>query len=157
MQGLMIVLTKERGCRIEEQSGKPLAYVDYIAVAPWNHQLQQRKIGEEAVYRQVGQALMMVAIQISRDCGYRGRIGLHSLPQTESFYSARCGMVEMGLDTFSTLDGAYSLRYFEMTPDIADAFAGKRDEPPGTAAANPAERTSGSDFDRSGPADEVRS
>src|SRR5216683_1044698 len=34
MQGLMLVLTAGKDCRIESQKGKPMAYV-HLAAAPW--------------------------------------------------------------------------------------------------------------------------
>src|ERR1700733_11593510 len=36
MQGLMLVLTAGKYCRIESQKGKPMAYVHFRAAAPWN-------------------------------------------------------------------------------------------------------------------------
>ena len=111
-QGLMrIDLTK--AARAPEQKGKPLVYVDYLEVAPWN----RPDLGQAVRYKGVGTALMVAAIAFSEQEGFKGRIGLHSLPQAESFYRDRCGMIDLGPDA------AYqNLKYFEMTPDQAKAF-----------------------------------
>jgi hypothetical protein len=61
---------------------------------------------------------MAAAIQLSIDEGNLGRIGLHSLPQADAFYS-RCGMTDMGPDTNYP---KFPLRYFEMTETQASSF-----------------------------------
>lgn len=111
-QGLMRVdLTKT--AQASTQKGKPLVYVDFLEVAPWNWPAQ----GQAVRYKGVGMALMVAAAALSEQEGFRGRIGLHSLPQSESFYRDRCRMIDLGPDA------AYqNLRYFEMTPDQAKAF-----------------------------------
>lgn len=111
-QGLMRVdLTK--AAKAPVQKGKPLVYVDYLEVAPWN----RPDLGQVVRYKGVGTALMVAAIAISEQEGFKGRIGLHSLPQAESYYRDRCGMIDLGPDA------AYQeLKYFEMTPDQAKAF-----------------------------------
>lgn len=60
---------------------------------------------------------MVAAIAFSEQEGFKGRIGLHSLPQAENFYRDRCGMIDLGPDATYQ-----NLRYFEMTPDQAKAF-----------------------------------
>ena len=61
--------------------------------------------------------LIATAVQLSLEEGFRGRIGLHSLPQAETFYATNCGMTDLGKDTKKE-----GLRYFEMTPAQAAAF-----------------------------------
>ncbi|MDE2362149.1 MAG: hypothetical protein KGM42_05675 [Hyphomicrobiales bacterium] len=64
----------------------------------------------------VALALLTGAVARSREAGFKGRLGLHSLPQADSFYR-RIGMIDLGLDS------AYqNLRYFEMTIEQARAF-----------------------------------
>jgi hypothetical protein len=111
-QGLMRVdLT--RTAQAPVQKGKPLVYVDYLEVAPWN----RPDLGQAVSYKGVGTALMVAAIALSEQEGFRGRIGLHSLPQAESFYRDHCGMIDLGPDaTYQNLS------YFEMTPDQAKVF-----------------------------------
>ena len=68
-------------------------------------------------YRGVGSILIRVAIALSEDLGFRGRLGLHSLPQADGFYADTCNMVDLGVDR-----DYHNLRYFEMTPECAQAF-----------------------------------
>jgi hypothetical protein len=101
-----------RACREPSQRGKPLVYVDYLEVAPWN----RPDLGAPQRLRGVGSALITAAIALSHDEGFKGRLGLHSLPQADSFYR-RIGMIDLGPDS------AYqNLRYFEMTVEQARAF-----------------------------------
>jgi hypothetical protein len=113
MQGLMLVLTVGKFCRLEVQKGKPLIYVDYIATAPWNSPdvvLKPRFSG-------VGKVLIRTAIQLSEEDGLRGRIGLHSLPQSEWWYRDVCKMTEIGHDK-----SYQNLNYFEMTTEQSAMF-----------------------------------
>jgi hypothetical protein len=110
-QGLMIV-NLSKGCRIPEQDGKPLVYVNYLEVAPWN----QRPIESiKPRFSGVGSLLLRVAIETSLQNEFRGRIGLHALPNSESWYRNKCGMTDLGRRPGG-------LRYFEMTPAQAKAF-----------------------------------
>ena len=54
---------------------------------------------------------------MSRQSGFAGRVGLHSLPQAEPFYRDVCGMTDLGEDP-----NEYDLRYFEMTEAQAARF-----------------------------------
>ncbi|MCH8043498.1 MAG: GNAT family N-acetyltransferase [Planctomycetes bacterium] len=113
-QGLMVINTIKRG-RLPQQAGQHLVYVEYVQAAPWN----RPGISGRASYRGVGTVLIAAAIQQSVDEGYRGRIGLHSLPQADAFYRDACGMTDLGSDS------SYSrvpLRYFEMSEDQAGVF-----------------------------------
>jgi hypothetical protein len=111
-QGLAQVdLTKS--AREANASGKPLVYLDYLEVAPWN----RPELGFTPRLRGVGTALVTAAVALSEEEGFKGRIGLHSLPQADDFYRRRCGMTDLGPDA------AYqNLRYFEMTAAQARAF-----------------------------------
>ncbi len=115
-QGLaQIDLTKS--CREPGQARRPLVYLDYLEVAPWNrHEIQQ-----PTRFRGVGTALLSAAVQLSLDEGFKGRLGLHSLPQADDFYQGM-GMTDLGPD--SDYQG---LRYFEMTADHARAFLDEED------------------------------
>jgi hypothetical protein len=55
---------------------------------------------------------MAEAIHVSLGRGADGRVGLHSLPQAERFYSERCGMVRVGRDIPPYPDLVY-FEYFE--------------------------------------------
>ncbi len=120
-QGLMLLdtgsATLTLRSRIPEQKGKPLVYVKYIETAPWN----SRMYVPEARYKLVGNVLLFTAIQASLELEWAGRIGLHALPQSESWYRMH-GMTDLGIDL-----NVEKLRYFEMTPSQATAFLeGKR-------------------------------
>lgn len=104
-QGLMIVNTMKR-CRIPSQANQHLVYIEYLEAAPWNR-------GETPIHKGIGTVLVAAAIQLSIDEGNQGRIGLHSLPQADSFYRDRCGMTDLGPDV--SYDPKFPLRYFEMT------------------------------------------
>jgi len=110
-QGLAQVdLTK--ACREPSQRGRPLVYLDYLEVAPWN----RPELGRMPRLRGVGSALLTGAVALSHEEGFKGRLGLHSLPQADNFYR-RIGMTDLGPD--STYQ---NLRYFEMTVEQARAF-----------------------------------
>jgi hypothetical protein len=113
MQGLMLVSTVGHPCRITEQRGKEQVYIDFVATAPWN----SPGLVDVPRYGLVGRVLIATAVQLSVEEGFRGRIGLHSLPQAETFYATNCGMTDLGKDTKKE-----GLRYFEMTPAQAAAF-----------------------------------
>ena len=113
-QGLMIVNTIKR-CRIQQQVNKHLVYVEYLEAAPWN----RRDIPNWSRLGGVGTVLIAAAIQLSIDEGNHGRIGLHSLPQADTFYRDKCGMTDLGPDPAYN---PHPLRYFEMTEAQAAAF-----------------------------------
>lgn len=110
-QGMSQVnLTKT--ARIASQASKPLVYIEYLEVAPWN----RPDLGRSFRFSGVGSALLTAATALSYQEGFKGRVGLHSLPQADDFYR-RCGMTDLGQDA------AYqNLRYFEMTIEQARAF-----------------------------------
>lgn len=114
-QGLAQVdLTKS--AREQSQAGKPIVYLDYLEVAPWN----RPELGLQPRLRGVGTALISAVVALSEDEGFKGRIGLHSLPQADDFYRLRCGMTDLGPDP-----ACQNLRYFEMTAEQARAFLEK--------------------------------
>ena len=111
-QGMMIVNTIKR-CRIPTQANKHLVYVEYLEAAPWNR-------GSTPTLKGIGTVLMAAAIQLSIDEGNHGRVGLHSLPQADSFYRDRCGMTDLGPD--NSYHPKYALRYFEITEAQAASY-----------------------------------
>lgn len=115
-QGMMIVDTTLHRARIPTQEKKEIVYVEFIENAPWN----RPELKTPPVYRGVGSVLLRAAIALSQDMEFKGRIGLHSLPQANDFYANHCGMTDLGIDAEH-----HNLRYFEMTPEQADAFIAK--------------------------------
>jgi hypothetical protein len=119
-QGMMIVDTTMKRCRIEEQKGKNLVYVEFVENAPWN----RPELAQPPLYRGIGSILVRAAIALSQEEEFKGRIGLHSLPQANSFYANTCGMSDLSMDP-----DYQDLRYFEMTPEQAEAFIAKGNQP----------------------------
>lgn len=112
MQGLMMISTLATPGRSGAHKGKPVLYVKYIEAAPWN---LKQYVGDDARFGGIGISLIAAAIETSMEEEFRGRIALHSLPQSEAFYSKF--MEDLGID----LD-VEELRYFEMSEGAALKF-----------------------------------
>lgn len=97
-----------------KKGGKDLLYLKYLETAPWN--LAVIEIGQTSRFSGVGRQLMEVGVRLSEAMDFRGRLGLHALPQAEGFYRY-CGMTELGQD-----EECENLKYFEMTEEQAEAF-----------------------------------
>lgn len=117
-QGLMLV-DVTRFARLEPHRGREIAYVELLATAPWNRHLTV----ENPKYQGVGQILMATAVSLSVELGFEGRVGLHSLPQSESWYRDRAGFTDVEFDHLK------KMRYFEMTATQAAAFIGTQEAP----------------------------
>lgn len=113
-QGMMFT-TSAAFARIESQKGLDLVFVDYLATAPWN----RKGFSKSPRYKGVGRILLIAAVSLSYDLGFKGRIGLHALPQSESWYRNECGMIDLGADPTANPP---ILHYFEMTEAQAKAF-----------------------------------
>jgi hypothetical protein len=105
-QGLMAVLRTPRSGRLDDGQ---LVYVDYLESAPWN----LKSSVNPPLFVGVGTVLIAEAIRLSLEMGLHGRVGLHSLPQAEAFYT-RCRMTKVGPDL-----RYYDLTYFEYTGQLA--------------------------------------
>jgi GNAT superfamily N-acetyltransferase len=102
--------------REPSQRGKPIIYLDYLEVAPWN----RRDLGfDPPRFGGVGSALLTAAVALSEEEGFHGRVGLHSLPRADDFYR-KCGFTDLGQDP-----AVQNLRYFEITAEQAGAFLEK--------------------------------
>jgi len=107
VQGLIGMAAKPRTASLNP--GLAALYVDYLEVAPWN----LGSATETAWFSGVGTVLMLEAIAVSVVIGCGGRVGLHSLPQAESFYTAKA-MTRIGPDP-----NYYDLVYFEYDGAVA--------------------------------------
>lgn len=117
-QGMMIVNTLPKA-RAAGAQGKHLVYVEFLESAPWN---QHGLTDGRPRYSGVGTLLMRAAIECSLAEDFKGRIGLHSLPQSNDWYGRICGMTDFGADP----DPAHqNLHYYEMTQEQALAFIAK--------------------------------
>lgn len=113
-QGLMLVDLNSFG-RLDEQKGREVVYVELLSTAPWN----RYKTVPEPRYKGVGRILIATAISLSIESGFHGRLGLHSLPQSESWYRDVVGFTDLGFDT------PKRMRYFEITAAQAKAILAK--------------------------------
>ena len=111
-QGLMLLKTDGHFATLPAEKGKPLVYVTYLASAPWN----LRGIVDQPRFRGIGTLLMRAAVQTSLEAEFKGRIGLHSLPQAEGFYECH-GFTCLGVDVDKE-----GLKYYELSPEAAAAF-----------------------------------
>ncbi|HEY6351230.1 MAG TPA: hypothetical protein VI636_17640 [Candidatus Angelobacter sp.] len=96
----------------KSRNGKNLAYVDFLAIAPWNRQ----EIARNPKYRGTGSLLMYLAVSRSEQLGYKYRTGLHSLPAARTFYG-KLGMRDLGPDP-----NYQNLHYFEFDEGTGKAF-----------------------------------
>jgi hypothetical protein len=113
IQGLMMISTLAVEGRLPIHKGKPVLYVKYIESAPWN---LKGYVGPAARFGGIGISLIRAAIAVSLEEEFRGRIALHSLPQSEPFYGRF--MEDLGIDP-----DVEKLRYFEMGEERALKFA----------------------------------
>jgi len=113
-QGMMIANATKRA-RLQSQRNQHLVYVEYLESAPWNRKTLLS--GGRPAFGGIGSILMRAAIEVSLEEEYKGRVGLHSLPQANDFYANTCGMTDLGPDA-----KYQNLRYYEFTPEQAQAF-----------------------------------
>lgn len=112
VEAAMVLLS---GKRSRDVPPRPIVYVDFVAVAPWN----RREIQSPQRFRHLGTVLLGAAVARSFALGLDGRCALHSLTQSEGFYR-RIGMTDLGIDARYG-----SLRYFEFTNQSARTFIDK--------------------------------
>ena len=120
LQGLMKLETAGRSCRLPEQKGKPLVFVDYLETAPWNIKPLAQALGRSPQFGAVGTRLIEAAVRKSLDEGFKGRIALHSLTTSEQFYLEKCGMTAVSRDS-----AKQDLLWCEFTPEQAQTFLGE--------------------------------
>lgn len=109
-QGLMMTRTEPYVARLESGS-KPIVYVDYLEVAPWNWRIAA--LSQVPQFKGTGGNLLLQALDQSMREGFSGRLGLHSLPHAEDYYK-NLGMCGLGPDPQKQ-----DLVYFEFTRDGA--------------------------------------
>ena len=107
-----MVLNLTMRCRYSSQVNEHMVYIDYLAIAPWN----RRAFRNPIEFQGLGTVMLGIAIELSKQEGWKGRIGLHSLPQSEGFY-AKHRMELIGIDTKKE-----DLMYCEFTEVGADRF-----------------------------------
>ena len=107
-QGLMLVDIAPHFAKIESQRGRDICYIELISSAPWN----RPKFSDKPKYKGSGRILLATAISLSHELELKGRLGLHSLPESVSWYEL-LGLVNCGFD------GAKKMEYFELTEEGA--------------------------------------
>lgn len=117
MTQAMMTIDLTKRARMPKHEGQHLAYVDFLEAAPWNRNDLAK---EPSKFGGCGTILINAAIQQSILEGFKGRIGLHSLPQANNFYANACGMTDLGQDA-----SYENLRYFELAPENAQRFVEK--------------------------------
>lgn len=111
-QGLMLTRTALHTARLPADRGKPLVYIDFLESAPWNWHLPE--LGQVGQLQGVGAALFRVAVEQSVSEGFHGRVGLHSLPQSDGFYREAMGITAVARDSRKQ-----NLMYFELSREQA--------------------------------------
>lgn len=117
----MLTKTASYTARLVPDKGKPLVYVDFLESAPWNWPIPE--IGREGRFGGVGSVLLWKAVKQSEEEGFRGRVGLHALPQAESFYERAFGMTPLGRDV-----NKENLLYMELTAEQAKKLFQKEED-----------------------------
>ena len=114
-QGLMLLQTDGHFGKLPNEIDKPLVYIVYLATAPWN----LRTLVGQPRFSGIGWVMVRAAIEMSLDNEFKGRIGLHSLPQAENFYE-KLGFQCLGVDPEKE-----GLKYYELSPQAASEFIGR--------------------------------
>jgi hypothetical protein len=124
LQGMMQLEISQHRSRMVPQAH--IAYVDYLATAPWNRLGVRNLVDLKSypMFRGIGSVLLKAAIETSKENEFGGRISLHSLKHSAGFYQ-KLGMVSYGLDV-----DYLNLEYFEFDAQkalqfIADTGGGK--------------------------------
>lgn len=105
-QGMMITESTLRTSKLE--NGKPLIYIEYLAIAPWN----RKSITKTPQYGLVGKMLFFQAVGDSVEKGFKGRVGLQSLPGAIKWYE------HLELIKFD-IEPSENMHYFELSESTA--------------------------------------
>ena len=105
----LVIVDLSKKCVLSGQKDETLVYIDYIETAPWN---RMSITGLEPEFRGCGLLLIRQSGEYSIECSFKGRIGLHSFPQSETLYVNKIGMTDLGIDK-----DYQNLRYYELTPE----------------------------------------
>lgn len=109
-----VVLTENAFYTSRIEPVKPIIYISFVEIAPWNWKLPQ--LGCMGDFKGVGSWLFRRAVEQSVQEEFKGRVGLHALPQAESFYE-KLGMTGFGPDPKKD-----NLAYYELSRDAATAI-----------------------------------
>lgn len=110
VQGIVVLDEDLRASK--SQPSVPLAYVRYLATAPWNRPCE----ANGGLYRGIGRLLVVHAITEGVALGCQGHIGLHSFVSAKGFYD-RLGFKHLGVDPAER-----GMMYFELFPAAAHSL-----------------------------------
>lgn len=118
-EGLIMLCTAKRPAILPPDVGKPMVYIEFLETAPWNIKL----LSSFPLYKGIGLRLFEASVLYSIDEGFKGRVGLHSLPQSEWFYRDVCCLTCV----IQTDPMVENLPYYEMSSEHAMAFIAGRE------------------------------
>ena len=105
-QGLIALETQKHRSVLEP--GESLVYVVALSAAPWN----RKQVQNPPLFKRVGTLLLRFSRIRSLALGYKGRVGLHALPDAEGFYERR-NMTRFDFSADTYVDSDEPLTYFE--------------------------------------------
>ncbi|MGI8934225.1 MAG: hypothetical protein ACR2FS_09150 [Phormidesmis sp.] len=109
-QGLIMLETQQHRSVLVPH--EPLVYVAALSSAPWN----RKQIQNPPLFKRVGTLLLNFSRVRSLALGYKGRVGLHALPNAEGFYERR-NMMRFDFPAEDYIDADDEpLPYFEYPP-----------------------------------------
>ncbi len=117
IQGLAKLIVKGHSSKVDGVS--PIVYLDFVESAPWNVKRYMNILGQNPRFKDAGLELLKATVRHSQAIGCEGRVGLHSLPESEDFYRY-AGMFEHGKDA-----NKGDLVYFEFAEAKAMNFIGE--------------------------------
>lgn len=113
----VMLIDLNRTSRMSSTKGESIVYVDYLQSAPWNWKRPWRP---HRPFRGLGTIMLQVAVRLSIELGFEGRVGLHSLEDAEDFYRKH-PLKELWRDP-----DYFNLMYFEMTTEQSSEFLDAR-------------------------------
>jgi len=84
-QAAMLTVSTGYVSQLLPHAGKPLVYLEYLEVAPWNWTVDKLQVRK---FKAIGPLLFRAAVEESYALGWEGRLGLHALPQASAFYQS---------------------------------------------------------------------
>ena len=108
-QGLLAIETRQHRSVLDP--GESLVYVVALSAAPWN----RTQLQNPPQFKRVGTLLLNFSRIRSLALGYKGRVGLHALPDAEGFYERR-DMMRYDFPADAYVDDDEPLTYFEYPP-----------------------------------------
>lgn len=115
----MLTRNASHFARLASDRKKPLVYIDFLEVAPWNWNIPD--LGQSGVFRRIGTLLLWRAVEQSIEEGFKGRVGLHALPQAARFYEGY-GLTSLGNDA-----AKQNLMYYELSAGQAEKLINGED------------------------------